>query len=167
MCSRGVWRALLAWLLRCVARGSNRCGRPECVEDVYRGDNVDQANAIRVPAGGNLDGMSTCNRAEDWYSVALGAGDGIRLTLDFIDDGFASHDLQFLNASERLHQPISAFNQEFLEYNVDTAGEYFIRVTAPSRGNMTCVWNLSRAVSIPLNVLRIDRVVPIGFVNQA
>ena len=107
------------------------CERPECAEDVYGGVNTNAASAVVVPTDGVLNNMTTCDRQDDWYRVALGAGDGVRMTLNFVDDGFASYDLELRSENVVLNRSETALNREFLQYNVDEAGDYFVRVYGP------------------------------------
>ena len=76
----------------------------------------------------------TCDRGEDWFRVELGAGDGIDVEIIFEDDGFASYDLELHSDDGVLHESISATDNEALAYNVDEAGNYYIRVFGALEG---------------------------------
>ena len=75
----------------------------------------------------------TCEENED-CSDSTQAGDGIRVNLDVIDDGFASYDLDLRFGDRRIHESRRAGNQEAFEHNVDADGEYLLRVFGALEG---------------------------------
>ncbi len=110
------------------------CVEPQCIEDGFGGNNRDPGSAIPLPGVTRLEGLVTCDRAEDWFRVAMEAGDGIEVAITFEDDGVASYDLEFRSVDRVLHESISANDNEALAYNVDETGDYFIRVFGALRG---------------------------------
>ena len=107
---------------------------PACIDDGFGGLNQDLESAVQIPARTQLEGLVTCDRGEDWFRVERGAGAGIDVELTFEDDGCASYDLELHSDDGVLHESISATDNEALAYNVDEAGNYYIRVFGALEG---------------------------------
>ncbi len=109
--------------------GSGACRAPGCPPDAFGGENTGREDAARIEAG-IYEGLTVCDGEEDWFRFEAGADDGVRVALRFVHepDSGQLFDLELRDDDGVLHESRSDTDDEALAYNLDAAGDYFLRV---------------------------------------